>query len=47
MSYTHRLLTLELLPLCYDREVKDLVFFFKALYGYINLDINDRLCFFC
>ena len=41
MSYTERLLALELLPLCYDREIKDLVFFFKALYGYINLDIDD------
>ncbi|CAB4033297.1 Hypothetical predicted protein [Paramuricea clavata] len=45
MSCTQRLLTLELLPLCYDREVKYLVFFFKALYGYINLDIYDYLSF--
>jgi hypothetical protein len=41
MSYTQRLLALGLLPLCYDREIKDLVFFFKALYVYINLNIND------
>ena len=45
MSYTQRLLALELLPLCYDREIKDLVFFFKALYGYINLNINDYVSF--
>jgi hypothetical protein len=36
---------LGLLPLCYDREIKDLVFFFKALYGYINLNINDYVSF--
>ena len=45
MSYTQRLLALGLLPLCYDREIKDLVFFFKALYGYINLNINDYVSF--
>jgi hypothetical protein len=45
MSRIQRLLTLELLPLCYDREIKDLVFFFKALYGYINLVINDYVSF--
>ena len=26
-------------PLCYDREIKDLVLFFKALYGVVNLNI--------
>jgi hypothetical protein len=28
-----RLMNLNLLPLCYEREISDLVFFFKALFG--------------
>ncbi|CAB4017509.1 Hypothetical predicted protein, partial [Paramuricea clavata] len=32
-SYNERLVDLNLLPLCYDREIKDLMFFYKALYG--------------
>ncbi|CAB3981213.1 Hypothetical predicted protein [Paramuricea clavata] len=31
-SYNERLVDLNLLPLCYDREIKDLMFFYKALY---------------
>ena len=30
---------LNLLPLSYDREIKDLTFFFKAMYGYYDLNI--------
>ncbi|CAB3983435.1 Hypothetical predicted protein, partial [Paramuricea clavata] len=44
-SYKERLVTLKSLPLCYDREVKDLVFFYKAMHGYINLDINNFVSF--
>ena len=33
MSYGERLLALDMLPLAYDREIKDLVFFYKAVYG--------------
>jgi hypothetical protein len=44
-SYKDRLLVLRLLPLTYDREVKDLVFFYKALYGLIDLNINDYVTF--
>ena len=44
-SYKERLVTLKLLPLCYDREVKDLVFFYKAMRGYINLDVNNFVSF--
>ena len=44
-SYKERLVTLKLLPLCYDREVKDLVFFYKAMHGYINLDVNNFVSF--
>ena len=28
------------LPLTYDREVKDLVFLYKAFHGYIDIDIS-------
>ena len=45
MSYKQRLLKLELLPLSHNREIKDLVFFFKALYGYVDLNINNRVSF--
>lgn len=29
--------------LFYDREMKNLVFFFKALYGYVDLYINNHV----
>ena len=32
MSYGERLLALDMLPLAYDREIKDLVFLYKAVY---------------
>ena len=40
LSYKERLIHLDLLPLTYDRKVKDLVFLYKALYGYIDIDIS-------
>ena len=41
LSYKERLIHLaDLLPLTYDREVKNLVFLYKALYGYIDIDIS-------
>ena len=40
LSYNKRLIHLDLLPLTYDREVKDLVFPYKALYGYSAIDIS-------
>ena len=39
MSYRDRLITLDLLPLIYDREVKDLVFFYKCFFNHIHLDV--------
>ena len=39
MSYRDRLITLDLLPLTYDREVKDLVFFYKCFFNHIHLDV--------
>ena len=45
VSYKDRLLALNLLPLSYDREIKDLPFFFKAMYGYYDLNIFDYMSF--
>jgi len=42
VSYKQRLLTLLLLPLSYDREIRDLVFLFNCISGSTNLPI-DRL----
>ena len=38
-----RLITLDLLPLTYDRELKDLIFFYKCLFNHIHLDVC--ICF--
>ena len=35
MSYGETLLDLDMLPLAYDRKIKDLVFFYKAANGFI------------
>ena len=45
MSYGERLLALDMLPLAYDGEIKDLVFFFKAVYGQIDIDVSDYVSF--
>ena len=45
MSYGERLLGLGMLPLAYDKEIKDLVFFYKAVYGYIDIDVSDYVTF--
>ena len=45
ISYNDRLLALNLLPLSYDREIKDLTFFSKAMYGYYELNIFDYVSF--
>ena len=34
-----------MLPLAYDRKVKDLVFLFKAVNGYIDININSFVHF--
>ncbi len=44
-SYSERLSTLRLLPLCYDREIRDLVFFYKALYGISDLNVHNYVSF--
>ena len=45
ISYKQRLITLNILPLCYDREINDLVFFFKALHGHIDFDVHRFVSF--
>jgi hypothetical protein len=44
-EYKDRLVTLDLLPLCYDRELKYLIFFYKASRGYIDIDISNFVSF--
>ena len=43
LSYKERLSALNLLPLSFDREIKDLVFLYKALFGYVNVDVSNCL----
>ena len=44
-SYKQRLTTLNLLLLCYEREITDLVFFYQALYANIDLDVRNFVSF--
>jgi hypothetical protein len=44
-EYKDQLVTLDLLPLCYDRELKNLIFFYKASRGYIDIDISNFVSF--
>jgi hypothetical protein len=41
MTYKDRLLALNLLPLAFDREIKDLTFMFKILHGFYDLYVFD------
>ncbi|CAB4010513.1 Hypothetical predicted protein [Paramuricea clavata] len=45
IPYKQQLMTLKLLPLTYDREIKDLVFFYKTLYGHIDLKMDSYVSF--
>ena len=45
VAYKQRLTTLNLLPLCYEKEIADLVFFFKALHGNIDLGVCTFVSF--
>ena len=44
-TYKERLTGLNLLPLTYDRELRDLVFFLKCYHGNTNLNINNFVSF--
>ena len=41
MTYVERLIKLKLIPLVYDRERKDIVFYFKCKNNLIDLDISQ------
>ena len=45
IPYKQRLIALNLLPLCYDREIKDLVFFYKALFGHLDFNVYHFVSF--
>ena len=45
LSYKERLQQLDMLPLAYDREDKDLVFFYKAVNEYIDIDVSNFVHF--
>ena len=45
LSYKDRLKMLNLLPLSYDREMKDLTYFFKLLNGFYDLKISNFVSF--
>ncbi|CAB3986380.1 Hypothetical predicted protein, partial [Paramuricea clavata] len=44
LSYRERLLALDLLPLTYDGEVRDLVYFFKS-FSYIDVNTDNYVSF--
>jgi hypothetical protein len=44
-NYSERLEMMKLLPLCYDQEMRDLFFFYKALYGITDLDVHNYVSF--
>ena len=45
MSYRDRLLTLKLLPLTFDRELNDLVFFYKCLDSFTDFNVSHFVSF--
>ena len=45
LSYRERLLKLDLLPLTFDREPKDLVLFYKCLHNIIDLNVLKFVSF--
>ena len=46
LTYKERLIELNLLPLAYQREISDLIFFFKSKVGLIKTDLRKFLCTF-
>ena len=41
LSYVERLRNLNLIPLVYDREQKDLIFYYKCKNNLIDLDVEQ------
>ena len=47
MSYKDRLLALNLLPLTFERELKDIIFFYKCLNNLTDLNVKNFVSFAC
>lgn len=45
MSYKERLIRLDMLPLVHDRELHDITFFYKCLYGHTDLNVHNFFYF--
>jgi hypothetical protein len=45
VPYRDRLSILNMLPLCYDREIRDFMFFYKALHGLYDLNVEHFVSF--
>jgi hypothetical protein len=45
LSYSQRCTDLKLLPLCFKREINDLLFFFKCLHGSVKVDFSTEFAF--
>ena len=44
MTYVERLTELNLIPLVYDREKKDIILYFKCKNNFVDLDISQSVC---
>ena len=45
LSYVQRCIDLKTLPLCFRREINDLLFLFKCLHGFIHVDFSTEIVF--
>jgi hypothetical protein len=45
IPYRERLQKLNILPLAYDREIKDLVFFYNSMYGGLQTNLKQHVSF--
>ena len=45
LDYKQRLKALNILPLTFDREIKDLVYLYKALFGFLDVDVCHLVSF--
>ena len=43
VNYGEKLLALDILPLASNREIEDPVLFYKAFYGYIDIDVVNNI----
>ena len=45
VPYRDRLSILNMLPLCYDREIRNLMFFYSAFHGLYDLNVEEFVSF--